>query len=248
MRILLCLVLSLVTTRTHALMVISDVDDTVKITNSGSTWQSTWNGLFKNAVYGGMPEVYRAWGKEKAIIYFVTGSPFVVGKTMRSMFAHHKIPYVSVTLRTNMLEDTYKYKMRVITKLMNRHPEEDVILVGDDTTKDQMVYRDIAAKFPGRVLETYIHRVKNRVPVEGQVNWLTAFDIADYEQRQGRLKSLSFVKVTAAVLNATSSKLFPHFAYCPAEIDGLDIPTVSSSETEAQHVEEKIEKICSARL
>lgn len=231
----------------HALMIISDVDDTVKITNSGSTLGSTWSGLFKKSAFVGMPAVYRAWDAEKAKIYFVTGSPTIVGKNMHAMMNANNIPYISITFRSNQSEETYKYKMRAVSRLMDRHPEEQVVLLGDNVNSDFDVYRDIAAKYPGRVLATYIHHVKNRASLEGQIPWVTAYDIAVTEGEQGRVKALLATAVKDAVIKGDKSKLFPSYAWCPKDLSNTGLPTENTTDAHGAQVKKYVETLCQNR-
>lgn len=237
----------LFSTQAHAYMVISDVDDTVKITNSGSTTQAAWSGLFKKDVFPGMPEMYRAWAAEGAQLHFVTASPTLIRGKIRELLAHHKIPVASLTLRGNLLESKLHFKVREISRIMDKFPSEDVVLVGDDVGKDPEVFVALKAKYGARVLVSYVRPVQARDALEGNIPYVTAFDVASEERAMGRLDFLTMGRITLAVMTADKSKLFPRFTWCPVEIDNTGLPTDSSSELGAEKVEDFIETLCRER-
>lgn len=237
----------LFTTSAHAYMVISDVDDTVKITNSGSTTQAAWSGFFKKDVFPGMPEMYKAWSAEGAQLHFVTASPKLIRSKMLQLLSHHDIPVASLVLRGNLLESKLSFKVRAISKIMDEFPLEDVILVGDDVGKDPEVSVALRAKYGSRILVSYIRPVQARTALEGNIPYVTAFDIASEERALGRLDFLTMGRITLAVVTADKTKLFPRFAWCPQEIDDTGLPTDSSSELGAEKVETFIETLCRER-
>ena len=230
-----------------AFMVVSDVDDTIKLTNSGSTFGSTWSGLFIKSAFLGMPAVYQSWKAEGAKIYFVTGSPPIVGKNMHAMMKHNKVPYISITFRSNMSEDTVKYKMRAISKLFDRHPEEQVVLIGDDVTVDHDVFKLLNEKYPGRVLAMYVHQVKKRGYHEGQIPWVTAFDVAVSESDSSRVKGILTDGVRNIIIRGDKKKLFPSYAWCPKDLSQTQLPTEHTSDRNGALVKQYIEALCQAR-
>lgn len=237
----------LIATQANALMIISDVDDTIKITNSGSVIDATWSGVFKNEVFPGMPELYRAWNSPATQIHFVTGSPTLIKEKIKDLLSFHKITYASLTTRNNLLESTYKYKMREISKIMDRDLLEQVVFIGDDVSHDHTVFADLSAKYPGRVLASYVRPVKNRPGLDEQVPYVTAFDVATSELAAGRVGLLDYGRITAAVMTGPKERLFPKFTWCPTELEGTNLPTESSTYLGAQQVEDHIESICRGR-
>lgn len=245
---MLSLLLTLfLSTPAHAYMVISDVDDTVKITNSGSTAQAAWSGLFKKDVFPGMPETYRAWSADGAQLHFVTASPTLIRGKISELLAHYNIQAASLTLRANLFESKLKYKVREISRIMDRFPSEDVVLVGDDVGQDPEVFAALKEKYGARVLVSYIRPVRAREALPGLIPYVTAFDIASEERALGRLNFIEMGRITLAVVKGEKTKLFPKFAWCPQELDGTGLPTDTSNEIGAEKVEIFIEGICRGR-
>lgn len=227
----------------HASLIISDVDDTIKITNSGSIIDATWSGLFLNRVFLGMPETYRAWGKKNKI-HFVTAAPSVLTKKIKSLLTHHKVPYESLTTRRNLLESHFPYKMKAISRIMDASPDELVVLIGDDVSQDPTVFAALDKKYPGRVSASYIRLVKNLSLPEGLIPYVSAHDIASTEVSEGRLNLIDYGIITTAVMTGPKDRLIPDFAWCPTEMDGTNLPTESSTYIGAQQVEDRIEGLC----
>jgi hypothetical protein len=237
----------LLTTQAHAFMVISDVDDTVKITNSGSATQAAWSGLFKNDVFPGMPEMYRAWSAEGAQLHFVTASPKLIRSKMQQLLSHHNIPVASLVLRGNLFESKLHFKVREISRIMDEFPAEDAVLVGDDVGKDPEVFLALRNKYGARILVSYVRPVQARDALEGNIPYVTAFDIASTERDLGRLDFLAMGRITLAVVSGEKTKLIPSFAWCPTEIDGTGLPTDASRQLGAENVEAFIETLCRER-
>lgn len=237
---------ALVLSSAHAALVISDVDDTIKITNSGSLVDAAWSGVFKKEVFPGMPELYRAWGKQHKI-YFVTGSPTIIRDRIQDLLREHKVRYERLVTRSNILERTYSYKLHAISRIMEAQPTEQVVLVGDDVSADHEVFKALDEKFPGRVLVSYVRPVRNRPALAGQVPYVTAYDINTTELAAGRIGLVDYGVITAAVMVGAPEKLLPPFAWCPTELDGTLLPTESSSHLGAQQVEDRVEEICRGR-
>ena len=236
------------TTSAHAYMVISDVDDTIKITNSGDALQGAWRGLFTKDVFPAMPELYKAWAKDGATLHFVTASPSLLEKKIKELLAHYEVPYATLVLRRNIFESKLKYKVRSISQIMDRYPEEEVVLVGDDVGQDPEVFQELQKLYPGRVLSIYIRPVEARdIPLD-QIPYVTTFDIVNEEHQERRLSYSMMLNTARLVVAGDASKLFPKFAWCPTDLSGTRLPTERSPFVTAYAVKARIEMICRARL
>lgn len=231
----------------QALMVISDVDDTIKITNSGNTWQAAWSGLFTRDVFPAMPEIYQNWAQEGAQLHFVTASPSLIRRKIQQLLATYQIPYASLTLRRNLVESKLSYKVRSIRAIMDQHPDEDVILIGDDVGQDPEVFVELERLYPSRVLKSYIRPVNPRTALPTQIPYITAFDIANEEHLDGRMKYTTMLNLARLVVMGDADKLFPRFAWCPADLSQTSVPTETSPFSAAYAVKARIESICRLR-
>ncbi|MBY0515728.1 MAG: DUF2183 domain-containing protein [Bacteriovoracaceae bacterium] len=239
----------------QAYIVISDVDDTLKITNSGSSVQAGWNGLFKKDVFAAMPELFKAWSDDGAKIYLVTASPKLVKHKMLELLRYHHIQYESLTLKSNLFESKLKYKVRELSRILDLNPQEDAVLIGDDVGQDPEIFEAIEQKYGKRILVKYVRPVKNRSLFAGDIPYITAFDIASEESMSGRLLADgdsnstpdTLEKIAAVISQANASKVIPVFAWCPSDLSTTGLPTESSPYSIAQDVEDKVESLCRER-
>ncbi len=171
----------------EGLSVVSDVDDTIKITEvpAGKTRVLRNSLLLPFRAAAGMRERYVnlaavAEGAGEACFHYVSGSPWQLYQPLaRFLFEQESFPEGTVhmkNLRKNLLEPgaldtilafalggdlaTLEQKVRQITHLMMHLPRRDFILIGDSGEKDPEVYRAIANLFPGRVRKILIRDVQ----------------------------------------------------------------------------------------
>ncbi len=171
----------------EGLSVVSDIDDTVKITHvpagKKAVLRNTFLKEFKAAE--GMRERYLRWEVEAGdsadtCFHYVSGSPWqLYGPLSRFLFEDEGFPAGTLhmkSLRKNLLDSgavrdimafalggdlaTLDQKVRQITNLMIHLPRRKFILVGDSGEKDPEVYRAIRKLFPEQVLGIYIRDVQ----------------------------------------------------------------------------------------
>jgi hypothetical protein len=170
----------------EGLSVVSDIDDTIKITRvpagKRAVLRNTFLKLYQAA--GGMRERYLRFVSEDGAsvdtcFHYVSGSPWqLYGPLSRFLFEQEQFPAGTVhmkSLRKNLLDRgalrdimafalggdlaTLDQKVRQITNLMIHLPRRKFILVGDSGEKDPEVYRAIQKLFPNQVLKVYIRDV-----------------------------------------------------------------------------------------
>jgi hypothetical protein len=224
----------------NALMIVSDVDDTIKVSNSGNKIDWAWRGMFKKTIYAGMPELLASWRDTGATLHLVTASPGPMAPRMRSMLRHHSIQFETLKWRGDIFQDMLEFKVEAISGLLDQAPEEDVILIGDDVGKDPEVFVEISRKYGLRVLATYVRPVKNRPLFLGQRPYLTAYEIFSHEHLEGRLPIERGGDIAQSILAAPPKHVVPRFAWCPAEL-------TLAPNSEAQQVEGFVEQICRGR-
>jgi hypothetical protein len=169
----------------EGLSVVSDIDDTIKITQvpagKRTVLRNTFLKKFKAAE--GMRERYlnfvSASDAADTSFHYVSGSPWQLYHPLtRFLFDQEQFPAGTVhmkNLRKNLFDRgairdimafalggdlaTLEQKVRQITNLMIHLPRRRFILVGDSGEKDPEVYRAIQALFPTQVLQIYIRDV-----------------------------------------------------------------------------------------
>lgn len=180
------------------LSVISDIDDTVKITEIPAgpkvVVRNTFFREFEAAP--GMAQMYGEW--KDASFHYVSGCPWQLYEPLAEFLFGEGAGFPEGTfhmrdLRKNLLSArtwkdltklvtaenvTYRQKVVQISEIMGRFPGRKFILVGDSGEKDPEVYRIIKDRFPGQVQEIRIRDVVN-----------------DAEKSAGRLEGMTIVGV-----------------------------------------------------
>ncbi|TVQ04593.1 MAG: DUF2183 domain-containing protein [Balneolaceae bacterium] len=166
----------------HGLSIISDIDDTVKITElpAGSSI------VIRNTFYKeytaapGMAEFYHEFG-EDTMFHYVTGSPWQLYRPLSEFLFSDEAGFPKGTLHMKsvtknflsvntwrdlrelvMNEDvTFDQKIRQISQIMEHFPEREFILIGDSGEADPEVFSEIRRMFPRQIKEIYIRDVVN---------------------------------------------------------------------------------------
>lgn len=224
-------------------VLVSDVDDTVKITNVLRRRRAVLNAIFRERVFAGMPELYRQMlgpGSAPTRLRFLSGSPRLIEEEVREVLA--QFPAHELTLRRHResLAESFDFKRNAMARLYESSTET-FILIGDDTEADPEVYADFAAKKPGQILAIYIRRVTGRPLPAGSIPFVTAYDVARNEVAAGRMTEEHAKAVGEAVLRASDKQLLPRFHECPAGSPNGPQPA------EGVRINRRIAKLCAAR-
>ena len=158
----------------EGISVISDIDDTVKVTNVANRRELLANTLFREfRAVAGMPEVYREWEALGAAFHYVSASPWQLASCLDRFLAESGIPGGSMHLKLFRLKDSTplgrlpsrkRSKRRVIEQIMADFPHRRFLLVGDSGERDADVYTAIARRRPSQVCGVVIRRVPGHAP------------------------------------------------------------------------------------
>jgi len=200
------------------ILLISDLDDTIKISHTQSKLITVYRGLFRDSAFTGMADLYREIlsRNQDSRFSIVSSSPPAIRRKIERFLALHKFPSAQLTLRDWLRQTSVlKYKLKNLMDQVEAWSGE-VILVGDDTEHDPEVFRHLRKKFPEKVVAVYIRIVKGSNLPEGCQGFFTAFDIACSELAAGRLTSFQVMKIGQSVLETEkSSRLIPWFSVKP---------------------------------
>jgi Phosphatidate phosphatase APP1, catalytic domain len=202
-----------------AFVLVSDVDDTVKLTNVLDHGAAVTNALASELVFAGMPDLYRGiLGRNSSAdhLRFLSGSPILVSHEVRELLDHAHFPAYTLTLRgaKELTRSALDYKTKQMQELYGASGDS-FLLVGDDTESDPEVYAAFAAPRRNQVLGIYIHRITGRALPLGSIAFVTAYDIAMREFVADRLSETQAADVGKAVLNSRDSIFLPDFQQCP---------------------------------
>lgn len=158
----------------EGVIVVSDIDDTIKITNilnHKEKIERTF--LLPFVAVPGMPELYRSWQKAfgpRIHFHIVSAGPWQLNEPLRKFTAEAGYPPFTWTMRSvdignpavvlkELSANPYDFKLQAIRALMSRFPRRHVVLVGDSGEKDPEVYARIVSEYEERVDAVYIRNV-----------------------------------------------------------------------------------------
>jgi phosphatidate phosphatase APP1 len=156
--------------------VITDMDDTIKITemlNDKKKMANTFLLPFRAVL--GMADLYRSWKEAlgpSVHFHVVSAGPWQLNEPLRRFTEEAGFPAftwdmrsvdignVSVLLR-ELRSNPKEFKIKKIKAFMARFPKRHVVLVGDSGEQDPEVYSTILSEFPDRVDAVFIRNVRS---------------------------------------------------------------------------------------
>lgn len=154
------------------LSVISDIDDTVKVSNVADRRELLRNTFVREFVaVPGMPEAYRRWEQGGVSFHYVSSSPWQLSNCLTGFLGMAGLPAGSMHLKLFRLKDSTplgritarkRSKRRAIEQIMADFPLRRFVLVGDSGEKDPEVYAAVARRRPDQVAGVLIRRVPVR--------------------------------------------------------------------------------------
>ncbi|OZG50629.1 App1 family protein [Bombiscardovia coagulans] len=151
--------------------VISDVDDTILVTQATSKFKASYNLLLSNPTkrvsVPGMSVLYtRIHDLDPQMPFFyLSASPWNVERTIRLFIQDHGFPSGPLLLRDldprpkTFVPTSVQHKHEFIRQLMADFPNMRFILFGDDGQRDITTYTDVVRRYPGRVLAIGIRQL-----------------------------------------------------------------------------------------
>lgn len=175
-------------------LIISDIDDTIKITENYENTRTVLNNTFNSPYYAplGMGDLLAdLTSRKSSSIHYLTGSPWQLYQPLREFFENEnfqKGPFQMQTVRINPLSSEFfeyfigdhqklneELKKNYIRQLINDFPEKTFILLGDSGEKDPEIYGWAVKNFPNQIEKIYIRNVTDEKTENIRMN--TAFGI-----------------------------------------------------------------------
>jgi|GEM_PF-362291 len=160
-------------------LVISDIDDTVLVTDAARTLRMIATTLFGNAltrqIFPGTAALYQgllrgtdASNPLQNPFAYVTSSPFNLHGFLQLIFKSNGLPDGAYFMTDWGLDETkwltlghQQHKVQSIRTVLEWFPELPVILIGDSGQEDSNIYAEIAGDYPERVKEVMIRCVSD---------------------------------------------------------------------------------------
>ncbi len=153
----------------RGLSVISDIDDTVKITHvldRRRMWEATLYKPFE--AVEGMSAAYRGFAEKGAAIHYVSSSPWHLAEPLLAFLGASGLPASSIALKQIRLKDRTaldivkpgrETKPPQISAILARYPGRRFILIGDSGEDDPEVYAEALRRHPRQIERIYIRDV-----------------------------------------------------------------------------------------
>jgi phosphatidate phosphatase APP1 len=150
------------------LSVISDIDDTIKISevlDKRALIRNTF--LEEYQTTPNMPEFYQDLANQGAYFHYVSASPWQIYPSLKPFMEQH-YPSGSFSLRDFRLKDSSiikflqsskEYKLEKIRTILQKYPAHQFILIGDSGEHDPEIYAEIYNEFEGNIKRIMIRAV-----------------------------------------------------------------------------------------
>lgn len=157
--------------------VISDLDDTVIVTNVTSRLKMLLTVTLLNEhtrlPFKGVAAFYQALqsgasGAENNPIFYVSSSPWNLYPPLTEFLRIHKIPLGALFLKdfgnhtVFASGDHHSHKLNSIELILDTYPNLPFVLIGDSGEQDPEIYREVVRKYPTRIFSIYIRSINTK--------------------------------------------------------------------------------------
>lgn len=154
--------------------VISDLDDTVIVTNVTSRLKMFLTVALLNEhtrlPFKGVAAFYQALqngatGAENNPIFYVSSSPWNLYSPLTEFLRIHNIPLGALFLKdfgnqtVFSASDHASHKLKSIETILDTYPHLPFVLIGDSGERDPEIYREVVRKYPVRIRAVYIRSI-----------------------------------------------------------------------------------------
>ncbi len=154
--------------RQPKLLVISDVDDTVRIAEVIDRRRMVERVfLHRYEAVPGISAIYNQLAERGAQFHFVSGSPWQIAPVIEEFLAKTKFPQATLHCRQLNWDfwnsdplHTKEFKVATIEELLQQFSTGKVLMIGDDGEHDPEVYSEICKRHPDRIAGVWIRRVR----------------------------------------------------------------------------------------
>jgi len=167
----------------YGLSVISDIDDTIKISQVTDKTALLANTFLKPFLAApDMALAYDRLAAAGAVFHYVSSSPWQLYPALKAFMVEAGFPRGSFHLRKfrvkdeslfNLFKSSRETKPPVIEDLLSAFPKRGFILIGDSGEVDPEIYGAIARDHPGQIRHIYIRKVTSEMADD--VRYLAAF-------------------------------------------------------------------------
>lgn len=169
-------------------IIVSDIDDTVMVSNATQILKKLRLMLFKNALtrksFTGIAPFYKGLARGRKHLpshpfFYVSSSEWNLYDLLDDFFRFNDLPQGIFLLR-KLEYSIYKFwksgggshehKYEKIKSLLEFFPNRSFILIGDSGQQDPHIYSRLALEFPGRIESIFIRKIRTRTFLNGEEN------------------------------------------------------------------------------
>ncbi|RFU79134.1 hypothetical protein TARUN_3083 [Trichoderma arundinaceum] len=153
----------------YGVSLISDIDDTVKMSNISAGAREIFRNTFVRELADLTIDGVREWyGKMQSLgvsVHYCSNSPWQLFPMLATFFRISGLPLGSLHLKqySGMLQGIFEpvaeRKKNTLVRLLRDFPSRKFLLVGDSGEADLEVYTELALAYPGRILAVFIRDV-----------------------------------------------------------------------------------------
>ncbi|HLL53571.1 MAG TPA: phosphatase domain-containing protein [Myxococcaceae bacterium] len=181
---------ALIHPETAGIAVISDIDDTVLLSNVKNRFALLKRVLFATPedleTFKGAAALYQRLVGAGAPLVFVSSSPWNLEPRLRAFLQLRGFPVAPMLLKdlgigpeADPVKDHLGYKTRMVTEVLGNLPARRFLLIGDSGERDPEIYGGIARAHPERVAAILIHRVTQEPKDSPRFEGMFVFDRYD---------------------------------------------------------------------
>ncbi|MDD3147021.1 MAG: DUF2183 domain-containing protein [Candidatus Riflebacteria bacterium] len=153
------------------LLVISDIDDTILVTEVKSKTRMLLNSMLRKVEnrkpVTGTPELYKSLDSGllaagKPYFFYLSSSPAFLSRTLKAFLKFHDFPQGTMLLKKSLTDGSHQHhKTAWLNDVSASYPDKALLLFGDSGEKDPAIYTEFAEslKNPKRILAVIIRNV-----------------------------------------------------------------------------------------
>lgn len=230
--------------------VISDLDDTIKLTGFAYVTEGVWRTLLSRKAFAGMSPLYQELSGPDTV-YISSGMNFL-SCFAKSFLEANDFPGDREILMRTSFESRQGFKLREHARIFAERTGRLAILMGDDGEQDPETFQILLQEHPEQIAAAYIHRINGRGALDGELPYDTAYDVALYEFMAGRMSSEQAQHIGESVLGIEDDdEIMMPWAFCPVHGEDLTSARFKNLSPELSALQEalsdRIVRICTQR-
>lgn len=162
-------------------IVVSDIDDTLKISHVRNAPAKFIRGFWPYAVFPGMNYLYHTIGTQfrRSNFYYVSAALKKISFYMHSKTLEFAaVPAGELILREG--QDKKEFKLAALRRILSSNTTKRVIMFGDNAEYDPIVYDQIRREFPQKRFLIFMRKAypEGNPILEGQIPFVSPLEVA----------------------------------------------------------------------